>query len=112
MAKKRKSEELVIPEPPTHLSERSQALWRAVVPDRALSPGRVALLQTALECLDRAEQARLILEREGLTVVTESTGMTRAHPLIRVEKDSRQLFIRAWNILGLNWDGLIDGKLR
>ena len=99
-------------ERPAHISDGGKALWRAVVPDRVLSPGRVALLQEALSALDRADQARVILEKEGLTVVTESTGMVRAHPLIRVEKDSRQLFIRAWDILGLTWDGLIDGVIR
>ena len=110
MAKKQPSIEA--PEPPAHLSDESKALWRAVVPDRVLSPGRVALLQEALSALDRADQARVILEKEGLTVVTESTGMIRAHPLLRVEKDSRQLFARMWNILGLQWDGLIDGVIR
>ena len=35
------------PEPPEHLSERSKALWRALVPDRARSLGRRVMLQAA-----------------------------------------------------------------
>ena len=108
MGKRRKRGDVPIPEPPAHLSERSRELWRAIVPDRALSPGRVALLQAALEALDRADQAREILDREGLTITTKSTGMVHVHPLVKVERENRQLFIRAWDLLGLKWDGRID----
>ena len=45
------------PEPPTHLSARSQGLWRETMRRRAISPERLTLLQVALEALDRADQS-------------------------------------------------------
>ena len=55
------------PEPPDHLSERSRLLWTHVVGDRVKSPERIALFQTALEALDRADEAKQVLDDEGLT---------------------------------------------
>lgn len=89
------------PEPPAHLSERAKALWRAVVPDRARSPGRLALVQTALEALDRADAAAAVIEQEGMLCETRVTGTKHVNPLLKVEKDNRQLFARLWSDLGL-----------
>jgi phage terminase small subunit len=95
--------------PPPHLSERAAALWRQLV-SRCVSPGRPPLLQTALEALDRADEVRAILAREGLTTKTESTGAVHVHPLAKVERENRQLFARLWEQLGLSWDGSLDGR--
>ena len=91
--------------PPPHLSERSKQLWRELTPRRASSPERLALLQTALECLDRADEARAVLAQEGLTKTTKTTGAVHLHPLTRVEKESRQQFMSAWQALGLQYRG-------
>jgi P27 family predicted phage terminase small subunit len=100
------------PEPPVHLSLRAQALWRQLVPRRAKSPERLTLLQAALEALDRADRAREAIEREGLTVRTETTGAMHIHPLVRVEEKSRQAFGRIWRDLGLTWAQEVDGLVR
>ena len=92
-----------VPPPPEHLSERSQALWRSLVPRQASAPGRLTLLRVALECLDRADEARLALAREGLIKTTEATGAVHAHPLLRIEKEARQQFLSAWGTLGLQY---------
>ena len=97
------------PDPPEHLSEESKGLWRALCPTRARSVGRQRLLRTALECLDRAEEARRFVETEGLTTKTESTGALHVHPLLRVEKDARGQAMRCWEMLNLTWDASIDG---
>ena len=78
---------------------------------RVGSPGRIALMQTALEALDRADQARELLSREGITTTTTSTGAVHIHPAVRIEKDSRALFARIWSQLELGWDSEIDGRL-
>ncbi|MDY6793694.1 MAG: hypothetical protein SWK76_00205 [Actinomycetota bacterium] len=100
-----------IPEPPEHLSERSKDLWRQVIPSRALSPGRLILIEEALSALDRADECRGAISGEGLTTRTETTGAIHLHPLAKLERESRAQFIRAWTALGLEWDTSIDGKL-
>jgi hypothetical protein len=68
------------------------------------------LVQTALEALDRMEAARLGIEREGMTAKTESTGALHVHPLVKVERESRALFLRCWEALKLAFDAHLDGR--
>lgn len=96
--------------PPTHLSNRSQALWRELVPRKACSIGRRTLLQSALEALDRADEAREEISRAGLTTTTKTTGAVHLHPLVKLERESRQQFARIWSDLNLGWDREIDGR--
>ncbi len=90
------------PSPPDHLSETTKQLWRSIVPRRALSPERLALLRTALEALDRADQAREALLQEGLVFTTAKTGTKHVNPIVRIEKDARQQFLHAWSQLRLS----------
>jgi phage terminase small subunit len=91
-------------DPPSHLSDRARALWQSVVPSRGSSPERLAAIQTALEALDRADLARLEIERSGMTSVTPRSGAVHMHPLLRVEREARQQFLGAWQRLGLASD--------
>lgn len=96
-------------QPPAHLSERAKQLWNAIVPGRAASPGRLALLQVALEALDRADEAAALIRRDGLVLAGEGK-IAHVHPAARVEKDARGDFQRAWAALRLEWDGEIDAR--
>jgi phage terminase small subunit len=95
--------------PPEHLSDRSKALWAELVPKRSRSAGRLVLLQSALEALDRADQARLELAAATLTTTTETTKAVHVHPLVKVEREARQQFARIWSDLGLSFDIAEDG---
>ncbi len=74
------------------------------------APERLALLQAALEALDRADSARITVETEGMTSTTKTTGAVHIHPLVKVERESRAQFMRAWDQLGLRWDQKLDGR--
>lgn len=91
-----------VPEPPAHLSDRAKQLWRQVVPNRARSPERLAVVQAALEALDRADAAREAIEKEGMLL--RGGKIAHINPLLRVEKDNRQLFARLWTQLNLHRD--------
>ena len=45
-----------------------------------------------------------------MTAATESTKAVHIHPLIKVERESRALFLRFWETLGLQWNGAVDGN--
>jgi phage terminase small subunit len=92
------------PEPPEHLSKRSQALWLELVGENVKSPQKLTLFQTALEALDRADEAKALVDSEGLTFKTKTTGAVQVHPAVKVEKDSRALFARLWTQLSLTYD--------
>ena len=91
------------PEPPAHLSERSQALWCDLGPRNCPETGRRVLFQQALESLDRADAARAAVAAEGITTTTERSGVAHAHPMIRVESDARRQFFRLWTALGFQY---------
>ncbi|TWT37481.1 hypothetical protein KOR34_24330 [Posidoniimonas corsicana] len=96
--------------PPPHLSPRAVALWHEYVPEKARSAGRLALVQTALESLDRADAARAEVEAAGMTTTTKSTGAVHVHPLIKVEREGRQMFAKLWGELGFHWTNGVDRR--
>ena len=96
---------------PPHLSERSATLWRAVVPSRAKSAERQALVIVALDALDLADECRERVRVEGLTATTKSTGAIHLNPLVKVEKEQRSLFTRVWCQLNFQWNARIDGRV-
>jgi phage terminase small subunit len=90
---------------PQHLSERSKALWYSVVPDKVSTPHKLVLVQTALEALDRVEEARTTLLKAGLARISDSTGKIHLNPLCRIEKDARLQFTNIWcKQLHLHWE--------
>lgn len=103
-------EDRAVPAAPSHLSERSAALWRAVVPSRARSAERQALVIVALDALDLADECRARVRKEGLTATTKTTGAVHVHPLTRIEKEQRALFAKVWGQLNFQWNHTIDGR--
>lgn len=97
--------------PPEGLSARSQELWREVVPKRAISAGRLAMIEEALRARDRADQAAAVVDAEGLLKKTETTGATHLNPAAKAERENRQLFTRLWSGMHLDWSVREDGQL-
>jgi hypothetical protein len=87
--------------PPETLSDRSKALWREIVPRRCSHPEEKALLRSALQALDAADECRATIQREGMTVKTLSTGNVHRHPLVDAETSYRRLFLASWDKLNL-----------
>ena len=77
---------------------------------RAASPGRLALVQAGLESMDRADLARVAIEKEGMVSKTETTGALHVHPLVKVEREARGQFILAWKTLNLECDNSVDPR--
>ena len=88
---------------PAHLSDRAKAIWRSVLKS-GRSRQRLAMVQTALEALDRADEAREIINKDGMLISTKEGGMSHSHPLLKIEKDNRALFARLWRELDLTAD--------
>lgn len=88
--------------PPKHLDTVGRAYWRAVLRSYALEEHHIAILVTACEALDRAAQAREVIQKVGILIAPKSGGMVRQNPAIRVEKDAQLVFLRAQKELGLD----------
>jgi hypothetical protein len=82
------------------------------VPSRAVSAGRRALIEEALRALDRADQMREVVDRDGPVTVNKTTGMTHVHPACKLEREARQAFSRLWTTMHLEWSTDEDGRIR
>ena len=86
---------------PAHLSDSTRDWWRSVVREYQLEPHHMRLLQAAAECWDRLQQARELLQRDGLVIEGREGGM-RPHPAAAIERDSRIAFARLIRELDLD----------
>lgn len=87
--------------PPAHLSSSARQWWQTTVAAYVLQEHHLRLLQLACEAWDRAQTARVALEREGLTVPGREGGM-RPHPCIAIERDARLAVARLVRELDLD----------
>jgi hypothetical protein len=96
---------------PSGLSARSQAIWDAETGrgGRTRSVGRRLLLEECLRHLDRADAWRQIIDAEGMTTTTKTTGAVHVHPLVKAEQAERALFVKLAMKLNLEWDWDEDG---
>ena len=70
--------------------------WRRAVSEFELESDALLILRTACEAWDRAQQARVAIAKDGLTV------NNRRNPCIDIEAQSQSLFLRAMRQLGLD----------
>lgn len=76
-------------------------MWNEAVEQFVFCNSELAALESTLRALDRAEEARAMVEREGLTVTTASSGAVRPHPACAIEMQARKEFRIGWSRLGL-----------
>jgi hypothetical protein len=90
-----------LPEPPSDLNAETAEWFAEVVNSFELESHHVRLLTLAARAWERAEEARLILDAEGLTY-TDRFGAPRSRPEIAVERDSRLAFARLLREMALD----------
>ena len=69
------------------------------------------LLHLACEAWDRCQQARAILDADGV-VFKDDRGNIRAHPAVAIEKDARTGFARLVRELDLDTEPPVPGRSR
>ncbi len=89
--------------PPQHLSREAKGWWRKLVAEWELGDDALLLLRAALESFDRCNQARLLLDKDGLTVL-DRFGQAKIHPAAAIERDARLQMVRCWRALNLDVD--------
>lgn len=87
--------------PKKRLKTRGLAFWKIVTDEFTLTDGDCELLLVACELLDRAQQCRELLEKDGLTIV-DRFNQTKSHPALEGERQSLLAFIKVRRELGLD----------
>lgn len=89
-----------VPRPPAGLAAGGAALWRCVVREFALELHHLAILRAACQALDRIDEARAAIDRDGAYVIGRYGP--KSHPALAIERDSRLAMIRGLRELGLD----------
>jgi len=71
-----------------------------VVGEWELGESELELLRLACETRDRYDEARALLDAEGL-VLRDRFGQSKAHPAAAIERDARIALVRVLRELGL-----------
>ena len=86
---------------PKGLTSRSKAIWKKIAAEWVLDTSTYLLLETSLEALDRRDEARRLIKEDGIVLISPS-GMRRAHPALKIERESTTAFLSAWKAIGFN----------
>ena len=89
--------------PPACLSDEAGRWWKTITEDWLLEPHSKIILTSALESFDRMNQAKAIVDKEGL-VVADRFGQPRPHPAALLERDARAAMERALKSLNLDME--------
>jgi phage terminase small subunit len=89
-----------IPAAPTGVGSRGKRLWKALHQSFSFSPDELELLSLAVECVDRAEKAQVILMREGVTSI-DRFGQVKEHAAVTVRNSAETNAAKLLRQLGL-----------
>ena len=81
------------PKPPRHLKPETAKWWAWVVEEFKLELHHIRLLTLAADAWDRCQQARQIIDKEGLTY-EDRFDQPVSRPEVAIERDSRTAFAR------------------
>jgi P27 family predicted phage terminase small subunit len=93
--------------PPKHLKPATRRWWKSVLEEYDLEAHHVRILTLAAEAWDRCQEAREIVDREGLTY-KDRFGQPKERPEVAIERDSRIAFWRGMRELALDVDAPAD----
>lgn len=97
---------------PKHLSIEAKKIWRKLTKEYGISDtGGLEILRQGLEAFDRAEAARISINKVGL-LVKDRFGAIKAHPLLPIERDARSSYLQALKALNFDIEPLRDGPGR
>lgn len=95
--------------PPAHLSDEAKKLWKSTVENYAIDEQAAMVLQAGLEALDRREQARVAIAKDG-AVMLDRWQQAKPSPWVAIERDSAATLCRCFRLLGFDLAAHGEGK--
>jgi hypothetical protein len=84
-----------------------KSFWVSLFKTKTLKPHETLIFLKALEAHDRAEQARRVLKKKGLTY-SDRFDQPRSRPEIMIERDSRAAFAKLIATIHLCESGFLE----
>lgn len=84
---------------PANLDKRQAALWDSLSEEFDLDVVDAAMFEATVIQIDRAREARKILNVDGLEIIINNGATRVAHPMIKVEKDAQILALKYLDVL-------------
>lgn len=83
------------PDPPEHFSPEAKALYRSLADERRLwaRPSDLALLRNCIEQFERAEECRLKIASEGLSI-EDRFKQPKPNPAVIAERQARLAYAK------------------
>lgn len=81
-------------EPPTYLSDTARDLWQFAVqqaPDELLTSLDFSVFSCWADTMAKIIECEKILKSEGTTVMDEKTGVSKPHPMLKMQNDLKYL---------------------
>lgn len=95
---------LTLKKSPKHLKKAAKQMFEAIQSEYGISDGPgLALLLSACEARQRADEAAALLRRDGL-VTRDRFDQPKAHPAAAIERDARAAMVAALRALKLEPD--------
>jgi phage terminase small subunit len=97
---------------PAHLTAEAAAWFGRLASEYGIEDeAGLLMLRAAMESFDRADQARALIAKQGMTSM-DKYGQRRPHPAIAIERDSRKNLLAFLKALNLDLEPLRDGPGR
>jgi phage terminase small subunit len=99
------------PGAPDDLSSEAKELFDFYVGQRiqVRNPAQVAAFVEGLRAMDRANEARVILKKDGLLGKSKRSGLSRRHPAVDILENAEAHFRKIWRRLELFKNSERDG---
>lgn len=92
-----------VPKPPKYLDLSYRKLWKTICQKWDFNDAELQVLASGLASLQRRDQARMLIDSEGL-IVKSGNGTVHAHPAAAIEKSAHQGWLAAFGALHLRED--------
>jgi P27 family predicted phage terminase small subunit len=100
-----------IPRAPSGLSQPARRIWKRINQGWILDVGALIVLEQSLRHFDRAEEAKRLVEEQGM-MITDDKGRLKENPLVAIERKSRDSMVRCLKYLHLDLEPLGEKKGR
>jgi phage terminase small subunit len=101
-----------IPGPTMPLSPEAEKQRKAYLSTQdTISPGRLLIVDECFYDWDETRKARQVLAKEGHLTHSERSQMPHPHPMLAVARESAKRFLKAADMLGLEFDPMIDALI-